>query len=103
MSSGLNRQTIIDEFEKKGEDSVALLINTDGYNTTIKPIAIEWLAGKKAASNKRKDAYEAETLRVARSAEQAAWRAAKFAAIAILVGVTATIVTILAWIFPRFS
>jgi hypothetical protein len=92
--SGLNQDSLYPEFEKQGEPTVRLQVETGLYNGMIMPFAIRWLADKQREADQRKAAYEHQQLTVGRSAERAAWLAAILAGVGIAVG-------ILAWLFPR--
>jgi hypothetical protein len=64
-------------FEEMGEEAVRILAYTAGFATTNQRLAIKWLAQKDQESERRRDASQAEQIDLARSANDAAWEAAR--------------------------
>lgn len=98
MSESIDPE-LIRQFEEIGEAQVRAQLGQ--FRHPVHSAAVRWLAGKERASRSESDALIAEQMRVAASAERAAWIAAKAAIAAAAITIIGTIITFLAWLFPR--
>jgi hypothetical protein len=89
-------------FDQQGEDHVRLNVQTFDFATAssgskmLNRYAKEWLAQRDKESRLRNEASSDESLRVARSAKNAAWAAAIIAAIAAVIAIASAVIAYLA-------
>lgn len=95
-------------FETEGEATVRDRVaggRFSPYNEEHRSVAIRWLAkldqAREAGALARKEASQAEQIKVARSAKNAAWAAAIAAIVAAVVAIVAAIIAYLAWASPH--
>jgi hypothetical protein len=70
---------LLDHFERMGQDAVRMHISNAGFNHSVQPLAIKWLAERDQESERLREVSQAEQIDIARSAKDAAWAAARAA------------------------
>jgi|ERR1700693_2081411 hypothetical protein len=88
-------------FEGLGEAQVRLQFGAIGFSYPRQNYARIWLAEIDEDRLAHNEALQTKQMRLAQSASRAAWIAAYAAIGAVIVTVLGTVVTILAWVFPR--
>jgi len=90
-------------FERIGSEAVRHHLYNAGFNLRIQALAIKWLAEKDQDAGRLRDANQAEQIALARSADKAAWTAARQAKIANKIAIAALVAATIAIIVSIIS
>jgi hypothetical protein len=85
------------DFDRLGEDHVRLRVQQGWYKDTKLAWAMEWLAERDHEARTRNEASSSESLRIARSAKNAAWAAVITAAIAAIIAALSMVIAYFAF------
>jgi hypothetical protein len=91
------------EFEKLGVSEVRFRLESGFLGSPESGWARKWLIEKGQEEDRRKEASQAESLEIARSAKEAAWEAARAARIANMIAAAALVAAIIAIIVSIIS
>ncbi|MGO8845119.1 MAG: hypothetical protein ACLQFI_07285 [Methylocella sp.] len=89
-----------EHLEKLGAAKTRLLLATDTLQRHLVTPAAQWLAELDEIDRTRNKAFQVSQMRIALSAERAAWIAALAAMSAAAIATATGVLTILVWVFP---
>lgn len=89
------------EFERRGVTEMRYAISAESRTHEWKQAAAEWLSQRDDEERSRNEASQASQARIALDAAKDARSASKDARLAMIITAVGTIISLLAWLFPR--